>query len=89
MSEVILYQSVLQKLGQLSPKELFVLDNFLSKLLPQSAENSQPRHGKRKKKPVASLFGAWADWDEKEFQEFLNYNAAVRNDIFSTRDLQL
>ena len=33
MSDAILYQSVLQKLGQLNPKELSQLDSFLSVLI--------------------------------------------------------
>ena len=33
MSDAILYQSVLLKLGQLNPKELSQLDNFLSVLI--------------------------------------------------------
>ena len=36
MSDAILYQSVLLKLGQLNPKELSQLDNFLSVLIGQN-----------------------------------------------------
>jgi hypothetical protein len=36
MSQIALYQSVLQKLGQLSPNDLAALDTFLSQLIKQN-----------------------------------------------------
>jgi hypothetical protein len=37
MTEVIIYQSVIQKLGQLNPNDLSQLDAFLTALISQSA----------------------------------------------------
>jgi hypothetical protein len=43
MAEVVLYQSVIQKLGQLNPDDLSQLDAFLTALIGQS-------HNKKRKK---------------------------------------
>ena len=48
MSEAVLYQSVLQKLGQLSPQNLVELDAFLAVLVKkqEGAEaNKKPKFG--------------------------------------------
>ena len=51
MSDTILYQSVLQKLGQLNPNNLAQLDAFLTGLIgqkstPSSIKNDTELHGK-------------------------------------------
>ncbi len=69
MSEAVLYQSVLQKLGQLSPQKLVELDAFLAVLVKKQTKGVESvANGKN---PVDQYFGAWKDWDDEEFQSFL------------------
>ena len=72
MSEAVLYQSVLQKLGQLSPQNLAELDAFLAVLVKKQTKgavtNEQPL--------LDQYFGAWKDWDDEEFQDFLDIATA-------------
>ena len=87
MSEGLVYQSVLQKLGQLSPQYLVELDAFLAFLVQkQTKGNVSAIDG------ISSLdqyFGAWKDWKEEEFQSFLNHTHEIRKDLFFTRELDL
>ena len=76
----VLYQSVLQKLGKISPEKLAVLDNFLTQLV-----NAEPKNKNFTKKVVLNLAGAWKDWDEKEFDQFLNQTKEARESLFSDR----
>ena len=54
MSETVLYQSVLQKLGQLNPKSLSQLDAFLSILV---GHNTVPKTEKTATNERKSCFG--------------------------------
>jgi hypothetical protein len=84
MTEALLYQSILQKLGQLPLKGLPQVDAFLAFLVsqePKKAADAPP------KKTIGHLFGAWKTWDEQEFQDFLAHTAEVRGNLFSTRDI--
>ena len=78
MSDTKLYQSVLSKLGQLPPKELAVLDTYLGVLL-QRASKDKPTD-------IAHLAGAWSDWDDEEFEDFLNTTRQTRQELFSDCD---
>ena len=82
MTEAVLYQSILQKLGQLSPKGLPEVDAFLTFLVSQQGKGK-----KKSSKSIAHLFGAWKDWNEQEFQDFLEHTTEARNDLFATREL--
>ncbi|NUO02767.1 MAG: hypothetical protein HUU01_19335 [Saprospiraceae bacterium] len=80
MSDTKLYQSVLSKLGQLPPKELAVLDAYLGLLLQRASK--EPTN-------IAQLAGAWSDWKDEEFEDFLQINRQTRQELFSDRDLLL
>ena len=51
MSEAILYQSILQKLGQVSPNHLSQIDTYLSILMGQS----KPQKRKKATKNVSAV----------------------------------
>ena len=80
MSQVELFQSVLQKLGQLPVHELADLDGYLSVLVKRSAP---------KRKGIAHLAGAWSDWNEQEFKDFLQMTRTTRQDMISLRQFDL
>ena len=87
MSEGLVYQSVLQKLGQLSPQHLVELDTYLAFLVQKQTKGNAPSMD-----GISSLdqyFGAWKDWKEEEFQSFLNHTQEIRKDLFVTRELDL
>lgn len=86
MSEIVLYQSILQKLGQLSPKDLAELDAFLAFLVQRETKSRQAQNPNQ---ALNELFGAWKDWDEEEFQSFLEHTNEIRTDLFSTREIEL
>ncbi len=88
MSEVILYQSVLQKLGQLSPQNLAELDAFLAFLVQKQTKGLRGNDETLQTLPE-QLFGAWKEWDEQEFQSFLDYTNEVRTDLYSNRELDI
>ena len=88
MSEVILYQAVLQKLGQLSPQNLAELDAFLAFLVQKQKGNLRNNEVKPEVSPD-QFFGAWKDWDDQKFQEFLDYTEEVRTDLFGTREFEI
>ena len=53
MSDAILYQSVLLKLGQLNPKELSQLDNFLSVLIGHNpSKKAEPKPAANEKSAI-------------------------------------
>lgn len=86
MSEIVLYQSILQKLGQLSPKDLAELDAFLAFLVQRETKSRQAQNPNQ---ALNELFGAWKDWEEEEFQSFLEHTNEIRTDLFSTREIEL
>lgn len=55
MSQIELYQSVLQKLGQLPPRELAALNDFLSLLVSRDAAKKTIKNGSLKSKPALGL----------------------------------
>ncbi len=81
MSDTKLYQSVLSKLGQLPPKELVVLDAYLGLLLQRTS--------KVKSTDIEHLSGAWSDWANEEFEDFLKITQQTRQELFNDRDIQL
>ncbi|MEI6411584.1 MAG: hypothetical protein WCR52_19500 [Bacteroidota bacterium] len=81
MSQVELYQSVLSKLGQLAPNDLAVLDAYLERLLKKEV--------KTKSKGISHLAGAWKDWSETEFQDFLRSTKQIRLDLFADRNVSI
>lgn len=81
MSQVELYQSVLSKLGQLAPSDLAVLDAYLEGLLKKEA--------KAKAKGISHLAGAWKDWSETDFQDFLRTTKQIRLDLFTDRNVSI
>ena len=75
MSQLALYQSVLQKLGQLSPNDLAELDAFLSRLVKQK-KTAKPKNA------ISHLAGAWENWDDNAFEEYLKDTQQTRENLF-------
>ncbi len=82
MSQVELYQSVLLKLDQLTAKELAALDAYLSVMVKGSKAQAKP-------KGIAHLAGAWKNWDDADFEEFLQITRQIRQDMFAPRQFSL
>lgn len=82
MSQVELYQSVLLKLGQLPARELAALDVYLSRLVT-------PKKAPAKPKGIAHLAGAWKNWDDADFEDFLQITRQIRQDMFAPRQFSL
>lgn len=70
MSQIELYQSVLLKLGRLSAKELAALDAYLSLLTTSKKAQAKP-------KGIAHLAGAWKNWDDADFEDFLQITRQI------------
>ena len=68
MSQIELYQSILLKLGQLPSSSLAEVDAFLSEVAKKQARPKKARYKTR----LAQIAGAWKDWDDKEFNAFLD-----------------
>jgi hypothetical protein len=86
MSDIELYQSVLLKLGQLPAKELADLDAYLSQRIRQRRVRHKPKNGSSN---VSKSAGAWKDWDDKEFEDFLRITREAREEMFADREFQL
>lgn len=54
MTEIALYQSVLQKLGQITPQDLSVLDAFLTSLVNQGKQAKSVHKSKKQPQPTQS-----------------------------------
>jgi hypothetical protein len=88
MTEALLYQSILQKLGQVSPNGLPEVEAFLTLLVSRQTKSTGSSNTKKTgKQSIAHLFGAWEDWDEHEFQAFLAHIQEVRANLFSSREI--
>jgi hypothetical protein len=82
MSQVELYQSVLQKLGQLPGKDLADLDAYLSLLAGRNRRSG-------KNNGIAHLAGAWQNWDDHDFEDFLQMTRQIRNELFVPRHFSI
>ena len=51
MSEAVLYQSILQKLGQINPNQLSQIDVYLSMLVKQTKPNKK----KKESEPLSAI----------------------------------
>ena len=86
MSQIELYQSILLKLGQLPSTSLAEVDAFLSEI----AKKKKTRQKKaRYKARLAQIAGAWKDWDDKEFNAFLDTTRQIRQEMFADREFSL
>ena len=85
MSQIELYQSILRKLGQLPSVNLAEVDAFLSGL-SQKRSGAKPA---RYKTRLAKVAGAWKDWDDREFNAFLDTTRQIRQEMFADRELSL
>jgi len=81
MSQVELYQSVLLKLGRLSANELATLDAYLSRLVTKA--------GQIKPESIGHLAGAWENWDDSDFEDFLQFTEQNRGDMLAPRQFSL
>ncbi|MBK7936102.1 MAG: hypothetical protein IPJ82_03090 [Lewinellaceae bacterium] len=85
MSEIELYQSVLLKLGQLPSENLAEVDAFLSGLAKKRTRIKTARYKTR----LAKIAGAWKDWDDREFNAFLETTRQTRQEMFADRAFSL
>jgi len=69
---------VLQKLVRLPAHELARIDGYLSLLIKR---NSAPG----KQKAIVHLTGAWKNWDEHEFEDFLQSTRTHRQNMLALR----
>ena len=72
MSQIELYQSVLSNLGRLPAQELATLDAYLTRLVKRAS----PR---KNTKGIAHLAGAWKDWNDADFEDFLKTTHETRH----------
>lgn len=84
MSQIELYQSVLSKLGQLPVQELVELDAYLSSRLRQK---SVKKPSKTTQSNVSKVAGAWKDWSNADFEDFLSVLQHAREEMFTDRAL--
>lgn len=85
MSQIELYQSILLKLGQLPSTSLAEVDAFLSEIAKKKTRQKKARY----KTHLAQIAGAWKDWDEKEFNAFLDTTRQIRQEMFADREFPL
>jgi hypothetical protein len=85
MSQAELYQSVLLKLGQLPAASLAEVDAFLAGLAKKRNQNKPARYKTR----LAKIAGAWKDWDDQEFNAFLDTTRQIRREMFADRTFSL
>ncbi len=85
MSQIELYQSILRKLGQLPVASLAELDVFLSSLVKKRSHAKVTAYKTR----LAKVAGAWKDWDDYEFNAFLDTTRQIRREMFADRELSL
>ncbi len=86
MTQTELYPSILVKLGQLPTTSLADVDLFLAKLAKQHALRTKP---KRYKTRLAKIAGAWKNWDDREFNAFLETTRQIRQELFADRPFAL
>ncbi len=82
MSQIELYQSILLKLGQLPTASLAEVDAFLSEIAKKKTHHKKSRY----KTHLAQIAGAWKDWDDKEFDAFLDTTRQIRQEMFAGRE---
>ena len=80
MSQVELYRSVLLKLGRLSSKELAALNDYLTAL-----ETTK----ETKASGIGHLAGEWENWEDRDFEEFLQITQQTRQDLLTPRQINL
>lgn len=85
MSQVELYQSILLKLGQLPSTSLEEVDAFLSEVAKKQTRKKKMHYKTR----LAQIAGAWKDWDDREFNIFLETTRQTRQEMFADRELSI
>jgi len=84
MTYTELYQSVLQKLGQVPADNLAAIDTFLDGLVKKAPKKKQDT-----REVILNLAGAWKDWDDQQFENFLKQTFEVRRSLFTDRQFDL
>lgn len=86
MSQFELYQSILLKLGQLPSANLADVDAFLSEITKKKKRRPKVKYHKTN---LSEIAGAWRDWDETEFNSFLDSILQIRSEMFLDRDFSI
>ncbi|MFN4254305.1 MAG: hypothetical protein ACK4Q5_04800 [Saprospiraceae bacterium] len=85
MTQIELYPSILLKLGQLPAESLVEVDLFLSNLAKQHTRVKPKQYKNR----LAKVAGAWKNWDDREFNAFLETTRQTRQEMFADRQMSL
>jgi putative N-acetylmannosamine-6-phosphate epimerase len=72
-----IYQSILSQLGHLPTDYLQQIDLYLQNLMKEIQEKEE------RKAKILALAGAWKDMPEKDFNDFLEHNKQLKNNIFN------
>jgi len=86
MSQTELYQSILLKLGHLPAASLAEVDAFLSEITKKNSSRIKKAHYKTR---LAQIAGSWKDWDEHEFNSYLESTRQIRSEMFADRDFSV
>ena len=76
------YQSILARLSRIPASYLQQIDDFLQRFSKDMKQREQNRT------QILALAGSWNDWQEEDFQEYLQETKKVGNELFG-RDFEL
>ncbi len=76
------YQSILARLSQIPASYLQQIDDFLQRFSKEVKQKDQNRN------QILALAGSWNDWQEEDFQEYLQETKKTGNELFG-RDIEL
>ncbi len=76
------YQSILARLSRIPAHYLQQVDDFLQRFNKEIKEKAQNRA------QILALAGSWSDWEEADFQEYLQETKKVGEELFG-RDIEL
>lgn len=82
MMEIDLYRSVLKKLSNIPVEYLQQVDEFLASLKYRIKKKEENR------KAIMAFAGSWSDWENDEFDDYLNHAKETGNSLFN-REIDL
>jgi len=76
------YQSILARLSRIPASYLQQVDVYLQRFSQEIQQRAQNRE------QILALAGSWSDWEEVDFQEYLQGTRNVGDELFD-RDIEL
>ncbi|GEM_PF-2481421 len=76
------YQSILFRLSHIPVSYLQQIDDFLQHF------NKEIKQREQNRTQILALAGSWNEWQEEDFQEYLQETKKVGNELFN-RDIEL